>query len=70
VAFLLALLLWRIERRLVRLRAEIARRLHLLRSAWHEQAALLPEAPARLPHAWAGPGLFARPPPPLAASLL
>jgi hypothetical protein len=70
VAVLLALLLWRIERRLVRLRAEIARRLHLLCSTWREQAALLPEAPARLPHAWASPGHFARPPPPVTPSLL
>lgn len=64
VAAVLAVLLWRVEHRLTRLRAQIARRLRLL--ARYPVAGRVPRpAPcaARLPLGWHGAALFARPPP-------
>ncbi len=69
VAALLGLLLWRVERRLTRLRATIARRLRLLLRAGSGAAPRLPNLDAaRLPRRRYGHSLFARPPPrPVAA---
>lgn len=64
VAVVLALLLWRVEHRLTRLRAQIARQLRLLgryRVVVHVPLPL-PRA-ARLLSGWYGAALFARPPP-------
>jgi hypothetical protein len=64
VATLIGLLLWRVERRLTRLRDAVAQRLSLLT---HEHVAYHPQIPAsrdaRLPLGWYGQPLFARPPP-------
>lgn len=64
VAVLLGLLLWRVERRLTRLHAQIAQRRRLLA---HRGSAtpILPalSRPAHLPRAPYGHALFARPPP-------
>ncbi len=64
VALALALVLWRVERRLTRLRTQIAHRLELLALCPIVDRAPLP-APraARLPLGWYGAALFARPPP-------
>jgi uncharacterized membrane protein len=67
VAALLALILWRVEHRLIQVRAEVARRLRLLTAARGAQAAVLigPRL-TRLRSGWDGPALFARPPPHIA----
>jgi hypothetical protein len=63
VAILLALLLWRVEHRLTRLRAQIVRRLRLL-SRWGAAQSLPPTSrTVRLPRTQYGHALFARPPP-------
>jgi hypothetical protein len=69
VAALLGLLLWRVERRLTRLRATAAQRLRLLLRAASGAAPRLPNLDAaRLPRRRYGHSLFARPPPlPVAA---
>jgi len=69
VATLLGLLLWRVERRLTRLRATAAQRLRLLLRAAPGAAPRLPNLDAaRLPRRRYGHSLFARPPPlPVAA---
>jgi hypothetical protein len=68
-ATLLALLLWRVEHRLTRLRAQVAQRLRLL-SRWDGAAQALPRMSRtmHLPRTQYGHALFARPPP-LAAYL-
>jgi hypothetical protein len=67
VAALLAFILWRVEHRLIQVRAEVARRLRLLTAARSDQAAILigPRL-TRLWSGWDGPALFARPPPHIA----
>jgi len=69
VAALLGLLLWRVERRLTRLRVMAAQRLRLLLRASSSATPRLPRLDAaRLPRWRYGPALFARPPPrPVAA---
>lgn len=64
IAALCALLLWRMECRLTRLRAEVARRLRLLSGIGaRTHVPLLHPRAARLPRGWHGHVLFARPPP-------
>ena len=64
VAALLGLLLWRVERRLTRLRASATQRLRLLRGAGHGASPRRPRVDAaRLPRRRYGPAIFARPPP-------
>lgn len=64
VALALALLLWRVERRLTRLRLTIARQIHLLtRDHIAERAPRPALVAARRPLGWHGAALFARPPP-------
>jgi hypothetical protein len=67
VAALLGALLWYTERRLTRLRTQIARCLRLLATPPRTAgpAPAIP-GPARLPLAWSTQALFARPPPALA----
>jgi len=68
-AALLGLLLWRVERRLTRLRATAAQRLRLLLRAGSDAPPRLPSLDAtHLPRWRYGPGLFARPPPVPAAA--
>jgi hypothetical protein len=62
VAVLLGCLLWRIERRLVRLRIAIALTLRLLARS-RLRPLPMPAGPAHRTRAWAGASLFARPPP-------
>ena len=67
VAALLGLVLWRVERRLTRLRAQIAGRLTALIVAGStEDAAARWRQVTLRPLAWSAPTLFARPPPSVA----
>jgi len=67
VASLLGLVLWRVERRLTRLRAQIAGRLTALIVAGStEDAAARWRQVTLRPLAWSAPTLFARPPPSVA----
>lgn len=63
VALLLGLLLWRVERRLTRLRASVAARLRLLVTRDGAGTASPIPFAERLPSAWYALSLFARPPP-------
>jgi hypothetical protein len=67
VAALLGLVLWRVERRLTRLRAQIAGRLTaLIVAGGTEDAAARWRRVTLRPLAWSAPTLFARPPPSVA----
>lgn len=67
VATLLGILLWRVEHRMLVLRARVAHRLRMLAGVTPE--AIIPPILHRIPssRAWYGPVLFARPPPPRVA---